>query len=270
MKGPAPPPASAGKSYRGASGRKLSAAAPATPGVPPKPDTAAAAAMTAAMTAASKLNKLAAAKGDPGDKETSRGGKQGGDLATDVDELARLLEHDKNALMKMRHDLEESHEQEMQRFREELRRVKWSYDHLRVANNAKEKKLLELAAGLRKYQGVSAAEAETGQKADEVKKGLNTALSEAEEDLAAEQRAQRMLSLMAYRLDEETNDLRAEVSRPLSRPLSSTYIGPYLRQHGRPARRGMKNTRHCPIPCGGDPLQSGRTEIGSSPPPRSP
>ena len=166
MKGPAPQPptsASAGavvphsgaKSYKGASGRKLSA--PGSPRPPPQK------ANDAAAVAASKLSKLAAAKGAPGDKETARGGKQG-DLGTDVDELARLLEQDKNALIKMRHDLEDSHAQEMNRFREDLRRVKWSYDHLRVENNAKEKKMLELAGGLRKYQGVSAAEAETGQR----------------------------------------------------------------------------------------------------------
>ena len=35
-------------------------------------------------------------------------------------------------------------------------------------------------------------------------------LEEAEQDLLAEQRSQKMLNLMSYRLDEETNDVRAE------------------------------------------------------------
>ena len=41
-------------------------------------------------------------------------------------------------------------------------------------------------------------------------------LEEAEQDLLAEQRSQKMLNLMQYRLDEETNDVRAEAGDRLS------------------------------------------------------
>jgi hypothetical protein len=113
----------------------------------------------------------------------------------------------------MRHDITVSYEEEVQRLREELRRVKWDYDHVRVENNAKEKKLLELAGGLVRYLGVSEAEQSTGVEAAHVLKNYEQLLKDSEDDLAAEHRTQKMLTLMAYRLDEETNLVRAEAAQ---------------------------------------------------------
>ena len=50
----------------------------------------------------------------------------------------------------------------------------------------------------------------TGIEADTIKDNHMKNLEEAEQDLLAEQRSQKMLNLMSYRLDEETNDVRAE------------------------------------------------------------
>ena len=134
-------------------------------------------------------------------------------LGNDVEELTRLLESDKTALMNMKRDLNESQHQQITKFREGLYRIKGEFDHLRVANNTKEKTLLELAGRLKMFLGVSEAENETGLKAEEVKKNLQLALEQAEEDLAAETRTQRMFNLMNHRLDEETNDVRAEAAQ---------------------------------------------------------
>ena len=134
-------------------------------------------------------------------------------LGNDVEELTRLLESDKTALMNMKRDLNESQHQQITKFREGLYRIKWDFDHVRVENNTKEKTLLELAGRLKMFLGVSEAENETGLKAEEVKTNLQIALEQAEEDLAAENRTQRMFNLMNYRLDEETNDVRAEAAQ---------------------------------------------------------
>ena len=134
-------------------------------------------------------------------------------LGNDVEELTRLLESDKTALMNMKRDLNESQHQQITKFREGLYRIKWEFDHLRVANNTKEKTLLELAGRLKMFLGVSEAENETGLKADEVKKNLQVSLEQAEEALAAEMRTARMMNLMNLRLDEETNQVRAEASQ---------------------------------------------------------
>jgi len=130
-----------------------------------------------------------------------------------VSEMQRTLELEKVALTTMRHDITVSYEEEVQRLREELRRVKWDYDHVRVENNAKEKKLLELAGGLVRYLGVSEAEQSTGVEAAHVLKNYEQLLKDSEDDLAAEHRTQKMLTLMAYRLDEETNLVRAEAAQ---------------------------------------------------------
>ena len=163
----------------------------------------------------SSINKVAPgrklSKNNDGTKEKEK--KTMDSLGNDVEELARLLDSDKTALMNMKRDLNESQQQQITKFREGLYRVKWDFDHVRVANNTKEKTLLELAGRLKMFLGVSEAENETGLKAEEVKKNLQLALEHAEEDLAAEMRTQRMFNLMNYRLDEETNDVRAEAAQ---------------------------------------------------------
>jgi hypothetical protein len=129
-----------------------------------------------------------------------------------VGDLKSRLETDKAALVNMKRDLGESHENEINKLREELFRVKWEYDHIRVENNSKEKKLLDLAGGVVRYMGVGEAEVETSATAEEVKKNYQKTLADAEDDLAAEHRTQKMLNVMSYRLDEETNEIRAEGS----------------------------------------------------------
>lgn len=127
-----------------------------------------------------------------------------------VGDLKSRLDTDKAALMNMKRDLGESHENEINKLREELFRVKWEYDHIRVENNSKEKKLLDLAGGVVRYMGVGEAEVETTASAEEVKKISQKTLADAEDDLAAEHRTQKMLNVMSYCLDEETNEIRAE------------------------------------------------------------
>jgi hypothetical protein len=131
---------------------------------------------------------------------------------TDVDDLERLLDNDAVALLNMKRDIVENHKTEIFKFREVLSLVKREYDLMKIGNDVKEKGLLEYAGKIKMLTGVSDADGSCSVIAQDEKQALQNALVVSLDDLAAEQRSFKMLSLMTYRLDEETNACRSEAS----------------------------------------------------------
>ena len=132
---------------------------------------------------------------------------------TDIVDLERLLDNDNVALLNMKRDVTESQQKEINRFRDDFNRVMREYDGYLIQNNIREKQLLEIAGKIKMLLGVGDANVETGMKAQEYLEFLQKQLVDAEEHLAMEQRANKMLTAMCNRLDNETNDCRVEASQ---------------------------------------------------------
>ena len=129
---------------------------------------------------------------------------------TNIDELDRILEADTQVLMNMKKDIHESQHQEVLRVEKGIAELKKLHDALFINNNVKEKQLKSYYDKIKTLEAVANAADEVDDETTKASKSLNDQLEVVLENLAAENRTNKMVSHMHERIMKEISVCHVE------------------------------------------------------------
>lgn len=130
-----------------------------------------------------------------------------------IEDIDKMLEDDALAMLNIKKELNNVQIEELEKLRTSLRATKKEYDNLYVGNNFKE---TELKSNVNQYNSLMSVERATTCTQDMAKSimgELTDQTSQVLDDLAAEQRTIKMITLMIKRLDEEIGQCRLDISK---------------------------------------------------------
>jgi hypothetical protein len=122
---------------------------------------------------------------------------------TNIDELDRILEADTQVLMNMKKDIHQSQHQEVLKAEKGIAELKKLHDSLFINNNVKEKQLKSYYDKIKTLEAVANAAEEVDDVTAKASKSLNDQLEVVLENLAAENRTNKMVSHMHERIMKE-------------------------------------------------------------------
>ena len=132
---------------------------------------------------------------------------------TSIEEIDRMLEDDAFALLHIKKEITKSQQEELVKLRAAVLAIKKEYDTIFIQNNLLEKEVASYSVKIGTLEEVERANNSTNDANKEVVKSLEDRNAEVLEELAAEQRTIKMLSLMIKRYDEEMAECRLEAAK---------------------------------------------------------
>ena len=148
--------------------------------------------------------------GEPEKDKTLQKRKKG---ATTMDELDRMLDKDHIALLSMKKDIGEAQKQEITKSGRELLNLQKEYDALRIANGLKEKELAKITDDIVQLRGLESVACSTTTIVQDEVSGIKSELKRVNDDLDAEQRTLKMLTLISKRLTDEIAECRVQTTK---------------------------------------------------------
>lgn len=130
-----------------------------------------------------------------------------------MEELDQILEQDALALLNIKKDIGSAQEVELKKLQDKLMKTKREYDALHMENTAKQRQLDAMKIKASTLQGVEKASQES---LNTVQGSMDSLISQTDvvnEELAAEQRTIRMLTLLIKRLEGEIGQCRVDAAK---------------------------------------------------------
>lgn len=130
-----------------------------------------------------------------------------------IEDIDKILEDDALALLNIKKEINHVQEEELDKLYVSVQHTKKEYDNLFVTNNFKEQELKSYVDQYNALAGVEKATVNTQEVTKSVMDDLTDQTAQVLDDLAAEQRTIKMITLMIKRLDEEIGACRLDISK---------------------------------------------------------